>query len=65
VVIIAPLAGLRLSATVKASRNDMSLLDWIVLGILKSHAQAERVANDVVDLWHAGKLPGELTDVLV
>jgi hypothetical protein len=42
----------------------MSFLDWIVLGIIKSHNQAERVANDIVDLWHDGKLPGELIDVL-
>jgi hypothetical protein len=42
----------------------MSLLDWIVLGLIKTHATAERAAADVVDLWHAGKLPGELMQEL-
>ena len=42
----------------------MTLMDWIVLGIIKTHGQAERMAADVVDLWHADKLPGKLQDVL-
>lgn len=42
----------------------MTLLDWIVFGIIKTHAQAEKAAHDVIDLWHADRIPGNLEDVL-
>ena len=42
----------------------MTLLDWIKLGIIRSNAQAERMAADLVDLWHDDKISGELHDVL-
>jgi hypothetical protein len=34
----------------------MTLLDWIVFGIIKTHAQAEKAAHDVIDLWHDDEL---------
>ena len=42
----------------------MTLLDLIKLGIIKTHAQAERFAADLVDRWHDDQIPGELNDVL-
>lgn len=42
----------------------MTLLDMIKLGLIKTHREAERFAADLVDLWHADRLPGELHDVL-
>jgi hypothetical protein len=42
----------------------MTLMDWITLGIIKSDAQAEQMAADIVDLWHADKIPGQLREVL-
>ena len=42
----------------------MTLLDWIKLGIIKTDAHAERMAADLVDLWHDDKVPGELHHVL-
>ena len=42
----------------------MTLLDWITFGIIKTHAQAEKAAHDIIDLWHADRIPGKLEDVL-
>ena len=42
----------------------MTLMDFIKLGILRTHAQAERFALDIVDRWHDDEIPGELNDVL-
>lgn len=42
----------------------MTLIDFIKLGIIKSHAQAEVFAADLVDRWHADLIPGELNDIL-
>jgi hypothetical protein len=42
----------------------MTLLDFIKLGLVKSHAAAERMSADLVDRWHADLIPGELQDVL-
>lgn len=42
----------------------MTLLDLIKLGLIKTHSQAEKFSADLVDLWHADQLPGELRDVL-
>jgi hypothetical protein len=42
----------------------MTLMDWITLGIIKTDAQAEQMAADIVDLWHADKIPGQLREVL-
>lgn len=42
----------------------MTLIDFIKLGVIKSHEQAEEFAADLVDRWHADEIPGELNDVL-
>ncbi len=42
----------------------MTLMDWIVLGIIKKDADAERIAAEIVDRWHEDRIPGELTEVL-
>src|SRR5271166_6757572 len=42
----------------------MTLLDWIKLGLIKSDATAERFAADLIECWHADKIPGELMEVL-
>jgi hypothetical protein len=42
----------------------MTLLDWIKLGLIKSDATAERFAADLIECWHADKIPGELNEVL-
>jgi hypothetical protein len=42
----------------------MTLLDWIVFGIIKTHAQAEKAAHDVIDLWHDDRIEGDLEDIL-
>ena len=43
---------------------NVRLIDWIKLGIISSHAQAEKFADDLVDCWHDGQIPGELQDIL-
>ena|SRR5437868_15410797 len=42
----------------------MNLIDLIKLGIIHSHAQAERLAEDLGDRWHEDRIAGELNDVL-
>lgn len=42
----------------------MTLLDLIKLNLLRTDAQAERFAADLIDRWHEGLIPGELYDVL-
>ena len=42
----------------------MTLIDFIKLGIVNSHAQAEKFAADLVDCWHNDQIPGELHDIL-
>ena len=42
----------------------MTLIDFIKLGIVRGHAQAEKLAEDLVDRWHDDLIPGELQDVL-
>lgn len=42
----------------------MTLLDLIVHRLIRSDAQAERFASDLLDLWHDDRIPGELADVL-
>lgn len=42
----------------------MTLMDFIKLGILRTHARAEQFALDIVDRWHDDQIPGELNDVL-
>ncbi len=42
----------------------MTLLDLIKLGIIVSHAKAEAMAEQLVDLWHGHQIPGELRDIL-
>ncbi len=41
----------------------MTLLDLIKLGIIVSHAHAEKMAADLLDRWHDDRIPGELHDV--
>ena len=48
----------------KAAGSIMTLMDFIKLGILNSHAQGEKFAADLVDCWHNDQIPGELHDVL-
>lgn len=42
----------------------MTLIDPIKLGLLKTDAQAERFAEDLIDRWHEDKVPGQLNEVL-
>jgi hypothetical protein len=42
----------------------MTLLDFIRLGIIKTHRRAQEFAEDLVDRWHNDQIPGELPDVL-
>jgi hypothetical protein len=42
----------------------MTLLDFIKLGLIKTHAQAEKFSEDLVERWHANEVPGNLQDVL-
>src|SRR5687768_8796446 len=42
----------------------MTLLDFIKLGLIRTHAAAERFALELVDRWHEDLIPGELNDVL-
>jgi hypothetical protein len=42
----------------------MTLIDLIKLGVIKSESVAERFAADLIDCWHDGRIPGELTEVL-
>lgn len=42
----------------------MTLLDWIKLGLIKTDATAEKFAADLVECWHADKIPGELNEIL-
>ena len=42
----------------------MTLIDLIKLGLINSDLKAEEFANDLVDRWHEGLIPGELRDVL-
>jgi hypothetical protein len=42
----------------------MTLIDFIKLDVIKTHAQAEEFAADLIDRWHADQIPGELNDVL-
>ena len=42
----------------------MTLLDFIKLGIIKTHRTAQEFAEDLVDRWHNDQVPGELRDVL-
>src|SRR5438093_9059303 len=42
----------------------MTLIDLIKLRIIRSDAEAERFAADLVDRWHEDQIPGELHDVL-
>jgi hypothetical protein len=42
----------------------MTLIDFIKLGLVRTHVQAEKMSADLVDRWHADLIPGELQDVL-
>jgi hypothetical protein len=42
----------------------MTLLDFIQLGIIRTHRTAQDFAEDLVDCWHRDQVPGELRDVL-
>jgi hypothetical protein len=42
----------------------MNLIDLIKLEVIRSHAQAEKLAADLVDRWHEDRIAGELHDVL-
>jgi hypothetical protein len=42
----------------------MTLVDLITLGLIRTDAQAERFAEQLVDCWHRDLVPGELPDVL-
>lgn len=42
----------------------MNLLDFVELGIIKTHRAAQRFAEDLVDRWHDDQVAGELRDVL-
>jgi hypothetical protein len=42
----------------------MTFVDWIKLGLVRTDAQAEKFAADLVDRWHEHAIPGELHDVL-
>ena len=42
----------------------MTLIDMIKLRLLRTDAEAERFAADLVDRWHEDLIPGELNDIL-
>lgn len=42
----------------------MTLLDFIRLGIIKTHRMAQAFAEDLVDRWHNDQVPGRLQDAL-
>jgi hypothetical protein len=42
----------------------MTLLDLLKLGLIRSDAQAERLAEGLVDGWHRDLIPGDLQEVL-
>ncbi len=44
--------------------NLMTMMDLIKLGIVATHAQAEKMAADLIDCWHNDQIPGELQDIL-
>jgi hypothetical protein len=42
----------------------MTLLDFIELGIIRTHRTAQEFAEDLVDCWHDDQVPGNLQDAL-
>ncbi|MCI0380579.1 MAG: hypothetical protein L0215_23580 [Gemmataceae bacterium] len=42
----------------------MTLIDFIKLGIIRTDAEAERFAADLVDRWHDDLIPGELNEII-
>ena len=42
----------------------MTLLDLIKLGLIRTDAQVEKFAADLVDRWHEDLIPGDLNDIL-